>query len=121
MRLFSRMAYLGLCMLAMGAALPARAAQHASSEPPAIENSVVKIFATMRYPDPFKPWTKQGPTDVSGSGVVIDGKRYNSAWGPNKKMAEQKAALLALEELGVLDAKEVDKAIEEIVDTSSSD
>ncbi len=29
----------------------------------------------MRYPDPFKPWTKQGPTDVSGSGVVIDGKR----------------------------------------------
>ena len=52
--------------------------------------------------------------------VVVDGKRYNSAWGPNKKMAEQKAALLALEELGVLDAKEVDKAIEEIVDTSES-
>ena len=37
--------------------------------------------------------------------VVIDGKRYNSAWGPNKKMAEQKAALLALEELGVFDSR----------------
>ena len=30
-------------------------------------------------------------------------------------MAEQKAALLALEELGVMDEKEVDQAIDEIV------
>jgi len=29
----------------------------------------------MRYPDPFKPWTKQAPTEISGSGVVIEGKR----------------------------------------------
>ena len=42
---------------------------------PAIENSVVKVFSTMRHPDPFKPWTKQAPTEVSGSGVVIEGKR----------------------------------------------
>src|SRR3984957_6475300 len=41
---------------------------------PAIENSVVKVFATMRYPDPFKPWTKQAPGDVTASGVVIEGK-----------------------------------------------
>lgn len=46
--------------------------------------------------------------------VCIDGKRFNSAWGPNKKMAEQKAALLALEELGLMDAKEIDKAIEDL-------
>jgi ribonuclease-3 len=46
--------------------------------------------------------------------VCVDGRRFSSAWGPNKKMAEQKAALLALEELGVLDPKEVDDAIEEI-------
>lgn len=38
--------------------------------------------------------------------VSIDGKRFSSAWGPNKKMAEQKAALLALQELGVLRAEE---------------
>jgi S1-C subfamily serine protease len=42
---------------------------------PAIENSVVKVFATMRYPDPFKPWTKQAPSEVTASGVVIEGKR----------------------------------------------
>jgi ribonuclease-3 len=47
--------------------------------------------------------------------VMIDGRRFTSAWGPNKKMAEQKAALLALEELGVMEAAEVDQAIEQIV------
>ena len=46
--------------------------------------------------------------------VTVEGRRFTSAWGPNKKMAEQKAALLALEELGVLDPKEVDDAIESI-------
>ncbi|HEY2588076.1 MAG TPA: ribonuclease III [Tepidisphaeraceae bacterium] len=46
--------------------------------------------------------------------VTIDGRRFTSAWGPNKKMAEQKAALMALEELGVFDQKEVDQAIDEI-------
>ena len=46
--------------------------------------------------------------------VTVDGRRFTSAWGPNKKMAEQKAALLALEDMGVFDAKEVDEAIESI-------
>jgi S1-C subfamily serine protease len=41
----------------------------------AVENSVVKVFSTMRYPDPFKPWTKQAPAEATGSGVVIEGKR----------------------------------------------
>jgi S1-C subfamily serine protease len=40
-----------------------------------IENSVVKIFSTVRYPDPYKPWTKESPEDFTGSGVVIEGKR----------------------------------------------
>ena len=44
--------------------------------------------------------------------VCVDGKRFTSAWGPNKKMAEQKAALLALEEMGVMDEREVDEAFE---------
>jgi ribonuclease-3 len=46
--------------------------------------------------------------------VMIDGRRFASAWGPNKKMAEQKAALLALEELGVFDPKEFEHAIDEV-------
>ncbi len=41
----------------------------------AIENSVVKIFATVRYPAPFRPWTKQTPRDITASGVVIEGDR----------------------------------------------
>ncbi len=41
----------------------------------AIGNSVVKIFATRRDPDFARPWTKQGPNEVSGSGVIIEGKR----------------------------------------------
>jgi ribonuclease-3 len=53
--------------------------------------------------------------------VAIDGQRYTSAWGPNKKMAEQKAALLALEELGVLDPKEVDEAIEGIAENPAEE
>jgi S1-C subfamily serine protease len=40
-----------------------------------VENSVVKIFSTMRYPDPYRPWTKQSPVEATGSGVVIKGKR----------------------------------------------
>lgn len=48
--------------------------------------------------------------------VCIEGRRFTSAWGPNKKMAEQKAALLALEDLGVLEAREVDEAFEQITE-----
>lgn len=40
-----------------------------------VQNTVVKIFATVRYPDPFRPWTKQPPQEVTGSGVIIEGKR----------------------------------------------
>jgi len=47
----------------------------AGDSAPAVENSVVKVFSTMRYPDPFKPWTKQAPAEATGSGVVIEGKR----------------------------------------------
>ncbi len=40
-----------------------------------IRESVVKITATLRYPDILKPWTKQSPREASGTGVVIGGKR----------------------------------------------
>jgi len=41
----------------------------------AVANSVVKVFATVRNPDPYRPWTKQPPNEQTGSGVVIEGKR----------------------------------------------
>jgi len=46
-----------------------------SSIPSNVANAVVKIFSTMRYPDPSRPWTKQAPTEATASGVIIEGKR----------------------------------------------
>jgi S1-C subfamily serine protease len=62
----------------LGACLSKAFAAHApqSTQPaPSLENSVVKVFSTLRYPDPFKPWTKQAPTEATASGVVIEGRR----------------------------------------------
>lgn len=52
--------------------------------------------------------------------VTIEGRRFPSGWGTNKKMAEQKAALLALEKLGLMEAREVDEAMQEIVEQVDS-
>jgi S1-C subfamily serine protease len=38
-------------------------------------DSVVKVFAQMRLPNPVRPWTKQNPVEVGGSGVVIEKNR----------------------------------------------
>src|ERR1700734_1450993 len=67
-------AFLGLGVFLAGAS---QAAQTRSADVPsaALENSVVKIFSPMRYPDPYKPWTKQAPSEATASGVVIEGKR----------------------------------------------
>ena len=57
---------------------PALATPAASTPAPGtggIEDSVVKIFATVRFPDPYRPWSKGTPQDQTGSGVVIEGKR----------------------------------------------
>ncbi len=60
-------------------AAPAPAPEPSATPAPkpdaAVENSVVKIFATVRYPDPYRPWTKQAPKDFTGSGAVIAGHR----------------------------------------------
>ncbi|MBN1566610.1 MAG: trypsin-like peptidase domain-containing protein [Acidobacteria bacterium] len=71
---------------AAGAALPAEGGsppialqeQSAGVEAPAsgkIENSVVKVFATLSPPDLSKPWSKQTGNEVTASGVVIEGRR----------------------------------------------
>src|SRR3984957_11620058 len=73
-----RLGLVGFCLfLGFSAASALGSTAHAAdaAQAPAIENSVVKVFATMRSPDPFNPWTKQAPAEVSGSGVVIEGKR----------------------------------------------
>lgn len=40
-----------------------------------VRDSVAKIFATFRAPDFRRPWTKQAPQEVSGTGFVIAGDR----------------------------------------------
>jgi S1-C subfamily serine protease len=57
-----------------GAAKPAEAPNELSATS-LVENSVVKVFATLRPPDLQKPWNKQAGREVTGSGLVIDGKR----------------------------------------------
>jgi S1-C subfamily serine protease len=39
------------------------------------EDSVVRVFASLRLPNPARPWAKQNPVDVTGTGVVIEGKK----------------------------------------------
>jgi len=41
----------------------------------AVSRAVVKVLTTKRSPDLSKPWTKQAPQEVSGSGVIIDGRQ----------------------------------------------
>jgi S1-C subfamily serine protease len=68
-------------LLALFAALlplpPASAQAPAATPAPAtsVENSVVKIFSTVRGPDQVRPWSKQSPRETSGSGVIIEGRR----------------------------------------------
>jgi S1-C subfamily serine protease len=66
-RLSLRVACAVTCLLAMSA--------RASAEQDAIRPSVVKIFTTQRLPDYYRPWIKMDPSEVGGTGFVIDGKR----------------------------------------------
>ncbi len=68
-------AVLLLAPFALFTLVPLTARAQTVAKAPTVENSVVKIFSTMRYPDPYKPWTKQGPRESTGSGVIIEGKR----------------------------------------------
>jgi S1-C subfamily serine protease len=47
----------------------------ADAKVPSVENSVVKVFTIMRFPDVYRPWNKQAPSEATGSGAVIEGKR----------------------------------------------
>jgi S1-C subfamily serine protease len=76
-----KMIHLLLALALAGTCLcgAARAAADEGAAPPSasskLENSVVKVFSTLRGPDPFKPWTKAAPQEVTGSGVIIEGHR----------------------------------------------
>lgn len=66
----SRLGYLARVLWLL--CLPAIAG---AAGPVPLESSVVKIFSTVRYPDVARPWTRQAPVEISGSGVIIEGHR----------------------------------------------
>lgn len=53
-------------VLLLGCAVEVRAA--------APEDSVVRVYATLRIPNPVRPWAKQNPVEVMGTGVILEGK-----------------------------------------------
>ncbi len=40
-----------------------------------VRQSVVRIEVTQVKPDYFEPWKRSQPSDVSGTGVIIEGNR----------------------------------------------
>jgi S1-C subfamily serine protease len=64
-----------MTVLAVGRFHTLAAAPENAPSGAAPENAVVKVFASVRYPDIYKPWTKLAAADVIGAGVVIEGKR----------------------------------------------
>ena len=54
------------CLL-LASALPAGAAGPA--------DSVVKVIASLSYPNPLQPWAKGKAVEVTGTGVVIEGRK----------------------------------------------
>jgi S1-C subfamily serine protease len=55
------------CCLLLASALPAGAAGPA--------DSVVKVIASLSYPNPLQPWAKGKAVEVTGTGVVIEGRK----------------------------------------------
>src|ERR1051325_7119663 len=68
-RMLSVRIYIGMTV---GALLLAAAPALAQDE---VRDLVVKIHTTRRDPDLTRPWSQQHPAHVSGSGIVIQGKR----------------------------------------------
>ncbi|MGQ9573905.1 MAG: PDZ domain-containing protein [Thermoguttaceae bacterium] len=65
-----------LCGVVLGL-LAAATARLEARDP--IGDSVVKVYATRREPDFVRPWSKANPQEISGSGVIIEGKRVLTA------------------------------------------
>ena len=52
-----------------------------------VEDAVVQVFASLRLPNPMRPWAKQNPVEVMGTGVIIDGHtgRNGSPWDRSRR------------------------------------
>src|SRR5205085_6413803 len=59
------------CVLTLSALLAAAAPGRADGP----GDSVVKVYASVRGPDLYRPWNKQNAFESAGSGAVIEGKQ----------------------------------------------
>src|SRR5262245_22530525 len=75
LRIAVRLGSLVVASVAVCAAAAAGATDAPAPGSGGVERSVVKVFSTVRRPDPLKPWNKQASEERSGTGVVIEGKR----------------------------------------------
>ncbi len=46
-----------------------------AQEQPGPQASVVRVRSSLRFPNPVRPWTKQRPVTLTGSGTIISGNR----------------------------------------------
>jgi S1-C subfamily serine protease len=74
-RILARPAFCGWMVWQSAMVCTASAAPQDDAQESKIRESVVKISASMRRPEMLKPWAKESPAEISGTGVVIDGKR----------------------------------------------
>jgi S1-C subfamily serine protease len=57
------------------AAPPVAAPPAPPARPARPADAVVKVTASLRYPNPIRPWTQAKAVEVSGSGVIIEGNK----------------------------------------------
>jgi S1-C subfamily serine protease len=74
MRLYTVILSILFCVLAGKAGIADDSTSKQGSSD-SVQTSVVKVFSTVRLPDTFKPWGKQEPQEISGSGIIIEGHR----------------------------------------------
>lgn len=70
-----RRALLALCLAACLLPAAAPRSAEAQAQDNELRESIVKIHATVRNPELFRPWTKAAAQQATGSGVVISDKR----------------------------------------------
>src|SRR5262249_51925650 len=62
------------CMVGMFAVATATIGLKARPAVAGPEDSVVRVYASLRLPNPVRPWAKQNPIEMTGTGVVLDKK-----------------------------------------------
>jgi S1-C subfamily serine protease len=81
-----RIATAAAALMMLSLVAPARA----RGDDEAVSRSVVRIFSTKRSPDLYRPWRKKDGEDLTGTGVVIEGRRVLT----NAHVAEHATRLL---------------------------